>query len=307
LGTAITPAHLRILSGYADRIYLLFDPDAAGEKATERAAASAADLKLDLRVLRLPQDPADWLLEHPAEEFVDLLSGAVPVLEYTIRRKTDGLRDAGTAERSRAVPEMRALISRIDDPVFRGEALRIASETLGVAPDVLDAGGVRRTAQRAVRSERHPVSDPWEQAGRQVLAVMLARPHIVARLLDEYVVATGTSGSFRLCAGDFRTEEQARIFRMLAERPGQDLDGLLSDERVRPFMDQLVALSAEAEKLLEEDLYASEGAIREAWLRLGILSRERRKRESEDLDLKERLHAEIRDLKEALRTVSIEP
>ena len=35
LGTATTPGHLRMLSGYADRIYVLFDPDAAGERAIE--------------------------------------------------------------------------------------------------------------------------------------------------------------------------------------------------------------------------------------------------------------------------------
>src|SRR5215211_316407 len=64
LGTATTPGHLKMLSSYADRIHVLFDPDAAGERAIERAAATAAGLKLDLRVLRLPEDPADWLLEH---------------------------------------------------------------------------------------------------------------------------------------------------------------------------------------------------------------------------------------------------
>ncbi len=62
LGTAMTEQHLKILSGHADRIYLLFDPDEAGEKAVEKAAVTAAELKLDLRVLRLPEDPADWLL-----------------------------------------------------------------------------------------------------------------------------------------------------------------------------------------------------------------------------------------------------
>ena len=79
LGTAMTEQHLKMLSGYAGVIHLLFDPDTAGEKAVERAAATAAELKLDLRVLRLSDDPADWLLEHTAEEFWALLSDAVPV------------------------------------------------------------------------------------------------------------------------------------------------------------------------------------------------------------------------------------
>src|ERR687890_2335583 len=137
LGTATTPGHLRTLSGYADRIYVLFDPDVAGEKAIERAAATAAELKLDLRVLRLPEDPADWLLQHPPEEFAGLLDGAVPVLEYGIRRIVERTRGAGATERSRAVPEVKSMIQKITDPVLHREALRLATEALGVNPDVL--------------------------------------------------------------------------------------------------------------------------------------------------------------------------
>src|SRR5829696_6333127 len=131
LGTATTPSHLRTLSGYADKIYMLFDPDTAGEKAIERAAATAAELRLDLRVLRLPQDPADWLLKHPPEEFTELLGGAVTALEYVIRRIVQRTRGTSATERSRAVPEVKNLIDEIKDPVLYREALRIASEALG--------------------------------------------------------------------------------------------------------------------------------------------------------------------------------
>jgi hypothetical protein len=64
-------------------------------------------------------------------------------------------------------------------------------------------------------------------------------------------------------------------------------------------MDQIGALAARGEKL-----YPSEASIREAWLRLGILSRERRKRETSDYDKKDALQAEIQTLKDALRAVA---
>ncbi len=72
-------------------------------------------------------------------------------------------------------------------------------------------------------------------------------------------------------------------------------------------MDRLVALDAEAEEMRQKGLYSSEASVRMAWLRLGILSRERSKRHTQDLDEKEALHAEIQALKEALRAVSAEP
>jgi hypothetical protein len=55
-----------------------------------------------------------------------------------------------------------------------------------------------------------------------------------------------------------------------------------------------------------EKLYPSEAAIREAWLRVGILSRERTKRQTSDYDEKDRIHIETLQLKDALRAVATE-
>ncbi len=297
LGTATTPGHLRMLSGYADRIYVLFDPDAAGEKAIERAAATAADLKLDLRVLRLPDDPADWLLEHPPEEFEELLKGALPVLEYGIRRIVARTRGADATQRSKAVPEIKNMIREIKDPVLYREALRLATESLGVSPEVLQSP--EPVAGREFSSRRDGPADPHTEAGSAVLALILARPDLTAPLLEDGVQTQELPEPLTLRAEDFRDDAHARMFTLLKEHRGEDFDALLSDERARPLMDQIGALASQGERL-----YPSETSVREAWLRLAILSRERSKRESEDYDRKEALQSEIQRLKEALRSVS---
>jgi DNA primase len=299
LGTATTPGHLRTLSGYADRIYVLFDPDAAGEKAIERAAATAADLKLDLRVLRLPEDPADWLLQHSPEEFSELLEGAVPVLEYGIRRVVARTRGAGATERSRAVPEIRTMIGEIKDPVLYREALRLATESLGVSPDVLmkkEPANVRAEAPGS-----RGAADPHTEAGNTVLTLVLTRPDLTAPLLQEGLRSRKLPEPLMLRDEDFRDETQASIFTLLREHAGGDLDAVLVDERARPLMDRIGALASQGERI-----FPSEGSVREAWLRLAILSREHSKRETPDYDRKEQLQAEIQQLKLALRSVSSE-
>src|SRR5215211_4216474 len=178
LGTATTPGHLRMLSGFADRIYVLFDPDAAGERAIERAAATAAGLRLDLRVLRLPEDPADWIQEHAPEEFAEMLKGAVPVLEYGIRRIVARTRGADATERSKAVPEIRNMIGEIKDPVLYREALRLATEALGVSPDVLRRK--QTDNERAEPRRDSGPSDPHTEAGGAVLTLVLTRPDLTA-------------------------------------------------------------------------------------------------------------------------------
>ncbi len=85
LGTALTNTHLRQLSPFADTLYLLFDPDTAGGDAVARAyrvAWTEAPLgaSLDTRVVRLEEDPADWLLHHDAGEFGEALATATPAL-----------------------------------------------------------------------------------------------------------------------------------------------------------------------------------------------------------------------------------
>ncbi|HEX2740327.1 MAG TPA: DNA primase [Rubrobacter sp.] len=297
LGTATTPAHLRTLSGYADRIYVLFDPDAAGEKAIERAAATAADLKLDLRVMRLPDDPADWLLEHPPEEFAEMLKGAVPVLEYSIRRIVARTRGADATERSKAVPEIKSMIQEIKDPVLYREAVRLATESLGVNPEVLQTSEPATTRASSPRGSRQ--TDPLTEAGGAVLALVLARPDLTAPLLENGIQTQALPEPFTLRTEDFRDDVYARIFNVLKEHGGEDLDAVLSDERARPLMDQIGALASQGERL-----FPSESSVREAWLRLGILSRERRKRETPDYDEKESLQSEIHQLKVALRSVS---
>ena len=320
LGTATTPSHLRTLSGNAEKIYMLFDPDTAGEKALERADATVRDLertddpdtvatatrlKLDLRVLRLTQDPADWLLDHSPEEFAEMLSGAVTLLEYIFRRKVERARGASAAERSRMMSEVRGLISRIDDPVFYREALRVAAEAMGVSSQELESG--RR--QRVVRAtpSRHAVSAPLEQAGQLVLALLLAYPDLTAKPLERGTQVPPLPEPFKLDARDFAIKPQSSVFHLLRKHPGESLESILADESARPLMDQLVALGAEAEELRRNGLYSSEASVREAFLRLGILSRQRTKNETTDYDEKEKLRREIWALTDALRAVSVEP
>ena len=296
LGTATTPGHLRMLSRYADRIYVLFDPDAAGERAIERAAATAADLKLDLRVLRLPEDPADWLLEHSPEEFARKLNDSVPVLEYGIRRIVARTRGADATERSRAVPEVRSLIQEINDPVLYREALRLATESLGVSPEVLQAPQQPTTPARPSSRDRTP-ADPQTEAGGAVLMLILARPDLTATLLQEGIEIPHLAEPLTLQGEDFPDETHAKIFALLRDHAGRDLDAVLSDQRARPLMDQIGALATQGERL-----YPSQTSVREAWLRLAILSREHSKRETQDYDVKDALQSEIQHLKQALRS-----
>lgn len=298
LGTAMTAGHIKALSRDTDEIYLLFDPDAAGEKAIKRATTTAIELSVDLRVLRLSEDPADWLNNGRGtpEEFREMVGDATPILEYGIRRIADEARGGDAMRRSRAVPEVRALIQEIKDPVLHREAVRVASEALDVNAAYLQIREAPASTSPVERRETGESSDPLAQAGREVLALTLTRPDLATEPLQQGVRTERETVSLE--PEDFADDAQATIFRVLREHVvAGDLGNALSDERLRPYMDEISALSLRGEKL-----YPSEASVRVAWLRLRILRRERDKRRAGgDYDLKDRLHTEIQVLHKALR------
>jgi DNA primase len=340
LGTATTPAHLRTLSGYADRIYLLFDPDEAGEKATQKvrsaareavypegsgklggvrnvrgATVAAARMKLDLRVLRLSEDPADWLREHPPEEFTELLSGAVPILEYVFRHRIQGLRNADTAERSRAMSEITNLLReiKVEDPVFFHDALRLAADTLSVDPELLEEG--RAPAPPANPSRKRGSNDPLDRAGRELLALALVHPDLMAEFLRDGLRIHFLPEPVTLDAQDFGDESQAGVFSLLQEHAGESVDAILADAQAQPYLDLISALISEGDRDViatdrnrkGEKILPSRADAAQAWIGLKLLSFERAKRHTEDLDEKERIRARVQTLKQALHTISGEP
>jgi DNA primase len=165
-----------------------------------------------------------------------------------------------------------------------------------VSPDVLQVAEPAAT-QVSYSSRANGPTDPQTEAGAAVLTLILSRPDLTAPLLEEGIEIPSLPEPLTLREEDFRDDTHARIFTLLREHAGEDLDGVLSDERARPLMDQIGALASQGDKL-----YPSENSVREAWLRLAILSREQSKRETPDYDEKDVLQAEIQHLRQALRS-----
>ena len=106
LGTALTEQQVRLLKRYASKVVLLFDGDAAGQKATARAIElfEGQDLMVQAAVVPGGQDPADLvqkgeveqlraLLDHPQESFPYLLAKALSEHDRTHAEGREAIRD----------------------------------------------------------------------------------------------------------------------------------------------------------------------------------------------------------------------
>jgi DNA primase len=99
LGTALTRQHLQVLSRLCERVVLIFDSDAAGLKAADRAVELFLPGSLDIAVAGLPAglDPAD-LLTQPGgvEVWKAAVNAAADALEFKLGRMREDLGGAET-------------------------------------------------------------------------------------------------------------------------------------------------------------------------------------------------------------------
>ena len=139
LGTALTKQHIRLLSRHAGRkIIYLFDGDAAGQRAADRALEFIGDYmtpesgrkQIELCACTLPDnlDPADFVAQRGVEDLKSLLDSAPSLISYGIDRRIASF-DTNTAEgRSRAFASAISVLAPIKDSLLAKDyAVQIAS------------------------------------------------------------------------------------------------------------------------------------------------------------------------------------
>ena len=139
MGTALTEQQADLLAKYSRHVFLLYDSDGPGQKATFRAADVLLAKGLEVRVVTLPEgeDP-DTFVRKSGREAVDrLVDGALDVFD----RKVQLLERAGwfadLQHKRRALDRLLPTIRAASDPVTRDLYLARAAEAAGVAREVL--------------------------------------------------------------------------------------------------------------------------------------------------------------------------
>ncbi|MBI4260757.1 MAG: DNA primase [Actinobacteria bacterium] len=247
-GTALSEGHFRLLSRFARRAVLSFDSDEAGARAAERAYAFHERFDLDAVVLVLPegQDPADFVRAHGGDAFRELAGGAVPLVEYMVRR-TLSAHDASSVEgRSRAVRAALPVVSGLTDPIRREEYAHLLADLVGVSDTsvMLELERAGRSGRVAVRSgeEGGPQAadsgtparlSPQHRAEREMLKLLVQDAEVYGELAD------------RLREEHFDRAQHRRLFALLRER-GTDVRGMVSEEEDERLASALSALAVEA-------------------------------------------------------------
>lgn len=93
LGTALTVNQARLLKRYVSKVIISYDADAAGQTATLRGLEILKHAGFEIKVLTVPQgkDPDEFVRNNGKEAFLRLVDEALPLIEYRIKRASQGV------------------------------------------------------------------------------------------------------------------------------------------------------------------------------------------------------------------------
>ena len=131
LGTAFRLDHIKLVERQrVNRIICMFDGDAAGQRAAERAVQFIGKSDAELRCVVLPngQDPMEFLAEHSADELRAILDAARPLMDFVFEKRLSGVDLGVPGKRVSALDSMSRVLAPLKNSVLLPEyAERLAA------------------------------------------------------------------------------------------------------------------------------------------------------------------------------------
>jgi DNA primase len=187
-GTSLTETQVKLLSRFTRRVIVNYDPDTAGQAATERSLATLLEQNCDARVLALPggKDPDSFIRSEGAAAYTKLLQAAPPYLDYLIGR-AQRLGIATAEEKLRAVNFLLPFVQRIPNALLRSEWASRISQQLRVEQPVLREALRRAAAERHSQVKSHVAlaARPGQPAERRLVKLLMEADELRARLAAE--------------------------------------------------------------------------------------------------------------------------
>jgi DNA primase len=187
-GTSLTEPQVKLLNRFTRRIIVNYDPDTAGQAATERSLAILLEQGAEVRVLALPggKDPDSFIRSEGAAAYAKLLNEAPPYVDYLISRARK--MDMSTAEgKLRAVNFLMPYVQRIPDRILRSEwATRIAQQ-LRIEEPVLRESMRKAASERRGEVKARPelVGRVGKPAERRLVQMLIEAEEFRAQLAQE--------------------------------------------------------------------------------------------------------------------------
>lgn len=266
-GTALTPDQVRLIAKYTKKVIISYDADEAGQRAADKAFALFSQVGLESRLLKVEnaKDPDEYIRKFGKEGFSRLLGRSRTRFDFkfeSILAKYDVTTVDG---RIRAAEEAGEFITHVWSQVERDIYIRQVSERLQIPYESLKNDVERKLASRAKKEKNEANRAFMRQAEGFGDRVNPDRLHnlgaagaedVILGILALYPewIPKVTEGELHLCADDFLTDFNRRVFESMAAY-GSNFDvGLLGQSFTQEEISRIVQLTVARRELTENGM-----------------------------------------------------
>ena len=169
LGTALTEAQAVLLTRYAKNVFLLYDSDPAGLKATFRSGDELLRQGAAVQVVTLPEgdDPDSFVDRNGAPGLEAELESAIDVFERKIQILERGGWLSDLRRKRRAIDRLLPSLRATRDPLTRDLYVARASEALGMSRELLQQEVAQGESRATSPASEGPPPDEGDEAWRE--------------------------------------------------------------------------------------------------------------------------------------------
>lgn len=186
LGTACTAQHLKLLSRYAQNLYILYDNDHAGQQAILRLTELCWQVNMDLYVISLPldQDPASFLLGNSKSMLTSLIDQAKDIFVFFIDMMGSNFVKKPMQEKIQITRKLIDIIRTIEDPLKQDFLLQRVSKTYEIQLEILKDEMRRVPTSKSPAQEQEPAKDNIESADLEANDVYMLEKKIFSAIVN---------------------------------------------------------------------------------------------------------------------------
>lgn len=121
LGTAFTVGQANLIKRYSDEVYLAYDSDDAGTKATLKVIAMLRDVGLTTRIIDMKpyKDPDEFIKNLGAEAYEERIDNAMTGIEFEVATVAKSYKLKDPEDKIKFTNDVAKRLSAIEDPVSR--------------------------------------------------------------------------------------------------------------------------------------------------------------------------------------------
>jgi DNA primase len=198
-GTALTADHGQIVRRFAKHVVLVFDGDAAGINAAERAVFVLAPYGLDVRVLILPEgdDPDSFVRKHGPKEFEGRVATAGDGFEFVLEKAVREKKGDTPQGQIAVCDHLRPFLEAVGERILVQSCVKKTAERLGIS-DALAYSRLNLPSPGRAAVVRHGADAGRQQYGGTLegnfMRILLNNPGLVGRAKEWVKPETVTDG-----------------------------------------------------------------------------------------------------------------